>query len=324
MLGSSEIPSPTTKYGSRVPGQIMQNHQKNNTVIIPIASFLIGSFFGAVLSYFVWPELMKSIDVRLFGNAEVVVNINELKMLQENQHLEDISILFGTSNGVGWITAVKVGHKDLNRLFGEALVPDDFGKLGNLEYNVTIINLGKRKAKNVRLSFSGSVLETNQKKDATPNINFINCGGFGEQYSCDAKINNLKKGERAGFFVRAETSSVHDIKCTVESAGDCSINHRSFYVKKVTEKEQLGIKLDGKAISLLPPINELSTPVLFRYKPQDNKWIPTDKISLQFILAKEGIDFDISTIPDDVIINNYVIDKSDPLVGTQVIIEHSE
>lgn len=291
--------------------------------VLNIAIFLIGSFFGAVLAHFVWPGLMKAIDVKLFGTAEVVVNINELQMLQKTQHLEDFSVLFGTSNNAGWIAAVKVGHKDLNKLFGEILVPDDFGEFGNLEYNVTITNTGKRIAKNINLSFEGEGLKTDRERDISKNVDFINCGGFGAEHSCETKIKKLSKGERTGFFARAESSSARNIRCSMDSVGSCWVNYRNFYVKKVTQGERLDIRLDESSIQSIPPINESSIPVLFRYKTQTDKWLPIDKKSLQFLIAKEGLSFDISAIPDGASIDNYIIDRSDSL-GPKVIVEHSE
>ena len=80
-----------------------------------ILKYLVVAFVGALLSYFVFPDLMKSIDQRIFGTTEIVVNITELSPLEKVDRLEDFSMMLGTTMNYGWLAAVKTGQPELKR-----------------------------------------------------------------------------------------------------------------------------------------------------------------------------------------------------------------
>ena len=76
----------------------------------------------AVLSHFVWPDIMDTVDVKIFGKSEIIVNINEIHPLENAQQLENFALMFGTANGQGTILAVQIGQPELNRIFGDVLI----------------------------------------------------------------------------------------------------------------------------------------------------------------------------------------------------------
>ena len=272
-----------------------------------ILKYLVVAFVGALLSYFVFPDLMKSIDQRIFGTTEIVVNITELSPLEKVDRLEDFSMMLGTTMNYGWLAAVKTGQPELNKIFGDTLIPDDFGHLDQpIEYSITITNKGSRTARGLLLSLSGDNLKTDHERDKSSNIDFVNCGGFGNDFSCDVNIEDVAPNEKAAVFIRANSPSVHNISCNIESTGNCKVNMCNFYIRRVDLTQNVQIQLNNRRIKL-PPLNDGNQMVFYTYDYQKDKWLPSNKRGLELILKEKNLPFDISSIPDDAIINNYEI-----------------
>jgi len=243
-------------------------------MITAILFFLLGAFVIAILDHFIWPGFLDALDVRIFGKPMIVVNINEIQPLMNAQHLENFSLIFGTMNSQGTILAVQKGQPELNKVFGDAPIPTDFGRNGNnLEYFIGIINKGNRKARDIILTFSGDTLKTDYNIDVDKRIDFVNCGGSGSDYICDVRKKVLSPNEKVGMFVRAKTPSVADVNFKAKGNYDYFVNFRKFYARIINQGESVQMFLDKNEVAKLPPLNSNSNYLQYYYSPQENKWV---------------------------------------------------
>jgi hypothetical protein len=239
-------------------------------VIKYVVLLLIGAFVGAVCFYFIWPDLLNTIEVNLFGEPNIIVNINEINSLEDSQHLENFSLIFGTSNGLGTILAAQTGQPELNKTFGDIAIPIDFGENGNnLEYFINILNNGTGIAKDIKITFSGDTLKTDYKIDVDNRINFVSCGGS----DCDIRKNELGVNDRVGLFVKARTPTITNVNISAKGIFTSFVNYRKFYVKNIVEGESIQLFLNETQIAKLPPLNQNSNFIQYYYAPKENKWI---------------------------------------------------
>lgn len=99
----------------KTPGKIIQK-------IYKVILWILLGFVSAVLSNFVWSGWIDTIDEKLFGKAEIYVNINELHPLEEGLH-EDFALMFGTQNGIGMVVAVHQVYGGLNNVIKDVFIP---------------------------------------------------------------------------------------------------------------------------------------------------------------------------------------------------------
>jgi len=247
--------------------KLIENIIRENLTTSLIFAIIIGGFLG---HYFLDP-LWRRLDLIIFGEPEIIININEIHPLEENQSLKDFNITFGTANGMGQIVALQKSHPELNKDFGDAPIPDDFGEADNkLEYSIVFINKGTGNAKNIEITFSGDELNTNYDIDVSKKINYANCSSGN---NCVIKMKKLKTDDKAGIFVRAKTPSLSDINCKIGNKGESFINFRRFYVKTIKKGEQIQMFLDENRVAELPLLNEGPNFVFYSYSPQENRWI---------------------------------------------------
>lgn len=271
-----------------------------------IVTFIVGAFFGAFLSYFVWQEIMEKLDFLLFGKAEVIINITELNKLEPNKEiiLENSSLRYTSANGVRWIFLADLGQPDLTREFGISLIPEEFS---DTKYNILIKNKGNGIAKDLNLRFTGDNLKMDYINDVSSNIDYINCGDFDEAGSCEMKIEKLSQEQEATFFVKADQTSVNNISCEIKGISECYINRRIFYIAEIEKNNDVGFMLNSNIASSVPPINPKITPVTFWYDSTKNYWVPVDKNSPEFLIAERNFKSDLAFIPDNAVINGYTI-----------------
>lgn len=241
----------------------------SKAVIKVVSIFLVG-FITAVLTYFVWPDIMNAIDMKIFGKPEIIVNINEILPLENEQDLENFHLMFGTANGQGTILAAQIGQPELNKIFGDTLIPIDFGRNGNnLEYFICILNNGDRKARDVRVTFTGDTLKTDYNVDVDKRIDFVSCGGS----DCDIRKKELAANDKVGMFVKARTPSITNVNINAKGNYESFVNYRRFYVRMFVEGESIQIFLDENKVAELPPLNQNSNLLHYYYSQIENKWI---------------------------------------------------
>jgi hypothetical protein len=244
---------------------------KAKKIVLAALGFIFTAFIGAVLSHFVWPGFMNTIDEKLLGKPDIIVNVNEIHPLENEQHLENFALMFGTASGQGTVLAAQIGQPELNKIFGDVIIPIDFGRNDNkLEYSILILNSGDRTARDVKVTFSGDMLKTDYKLDVDERIDFVSCGGA----NCDIRIKQLAPDEKVGMFVKARTPSVANVNISAKGNYDSFVNFRRFYARTILESESIPLYLDGTNIAALPPINKNPGFLQYYYSPQENKWIP--------------------------------------------------
>jgi hypothetical protein len=245
-----------------------------NKIASTVITFLVFAFIGALLDHFVWPGALDSIDKKIFGEPEIIVNINEVHPLENAQRLEDFALMFVTGRGIGMISAINKGHPDLNRMFGDTLIPTDIGRAGNnLEYNICIVNSGNRKAKDIKITFLGDQLKTDYKVDVDRRIDFVSCGGSGSQCICDIRKKELAPKDKVGLFVKARTPSITNVNINAKGNYSCFVNFRTFYARLIQKGESVQLFLDNNRVAELPRLNSDSNYKQYYYSPQTNEWI---------------------------------------------------
>lgn len=242
----------------------------------PILIFLFGLFIGALLNEFVFPPILKSVKIFVFGEPKIIFNLTELRPITSIKNLENFSLLFGTANRTGLLILTQTGQKDLNKEYGMTLVPTKpIGLKDHTEYSFILKNTGTGKAKNVIINLGSSFEIKIPEMEKSGNINFVNCGGFADKYSCLIKIEELKAGETANFTAYTREPGIGNIECTVNGDNSlCYKNHRHFYVGDVFPG--LVFEMNEKKIQF-PQISQSNNYILYYYSPKEDKW----KILLQ-------------------------------------------
>jgi len=151
---------------------------------------------------------VNTIDEKLLGKPEIIVNVNQIHPLENEQDLENFSVVFGTTHGIGTILAAQLGNLELNKIFGNTPIPVGYGlKSKDLEYSIAvfnnskhaIINNGKRKVKDIKIVFSGDKLKEDNEVNNDKKFDFVNIAEFGNQH--ELRKNVLAPNEIAFFGV---------------------------------------------------------------------------------------------------------------------------
>ena len=230
------------------------------SIIISILIFFLGAFTTAVLDRFIWPGILEKIEIKILGPKRAILNIAELIPLEVGSqiHLENFNLTFATAMSRGWIVAIKKGHPDLRKEFGQVLFPTVLSnQFGMMDYSVMIKNTGTRKLSNIRVKIH-SKDEIKYKKDELVNIDFINCGGFSDNRFCEVRINKLGKGSMAGLLVGTNPKGVWNVECDIDNSVQvCEKNYQNFYVVDAAKITATGLDFEDRKITInsFPEIN---------------------------------------------------------------------
>lgn len=249
------------------------------SIIISIIIFILGAFTTAILDRFVWPGLLEKIEVKILGPKRAVLNIAEFVPLEVGSEikLENFNLTFATVANQGWVVAIKKGHNNLRKEFGQVLFPTVLSnQLGIMDYSVMIKNTGRRRLSDIRIKIQ-SKDEIKYKNNANElvNIDFINCGGFSDNQFCDIRVNKLGKGFMAGLLVGTSPRSIWNVECDIGGSTQiCEKNYQNFYVADVAKITAVSLDLGDRKIILnsLPEINNLQELFIYSYSVKENKW----------------------------------------------------
>ncbi|NQV00795.1 MAG: hypothetical protein HQ537_01585 [Parcubacteria group bacterium] len=251
------------------------NFYHNHPILYSLAAFFVFSLFTF---FFLDPIFNKISDV--FGKKpKIIVNVNEIEEIKSGMKLTDFNLLFGTYNGKAYLTAVKIGDKDLNKIFGYSPMPDKLVPCVNcVEYGFSLKNTGRKEAKDINidlLSLSDLVII---KNEMDPKITNVNCGGILNNKGCRIKIDRLDINETVLFTGFAKGPGIRTINCEIDGNEEkCLLNFRNFYIHEV--KPGFMFDLGDEKISF-PPINETDNYVQYYYNVSKKEWIETDVSSL--------------------------------------------
>jgi hypothetical protein len=246
--------------------------KKGKAILYFLLTTIISICIGAVLNHFVWPDIMDTMEVKMFGKTEIIVNINEINPLEEGQ-LENFSLMFGTQNGIGMLVAVQKGHPDLDKIFNDVFIPYDLDKNSNNPvYFIGILNNGNREARDLRVTFTGDTLKI-ERIDFDKKIDFVNCGGSGSQSICDIKENELAPNEKISLLVKARTPSIANVNISAKGNFESFVNFKHYFAKTIVEGELFQLYLDNNKVAELPPLNQNPNFLQYYYSPQENRWI---------------------------------------------------
>lgn len=247
------------------------------SILIPILIFFLGAFSTAISDRFVWPGILKKMEVTILGPKRAVLNIAELTPLNAGAQikLENFNLTFATAMGRGWIVAIKKGHNDLRKEFGQVLFPTVLSnQFGMMDYSVMIKNTGDRKLSDVRIKIY-SKDEIKYKNNELVNTDFINCGGFSNNRFCDIRVNKLGKDSRAGLLVGTSPKGIWNVECDIGSSAQiCEKNYQNFYIADVTKITAAGLDFGDKRVIInsFPNISNQPELTVYSYSPKENKW----------------------------------------------------
>lgn len=250
---------------------------KTMSIIISIIIFTLGAFTTAILDRFIWPGLLEKIEIKILGPKRAILNIAELIPLEAGSEvkLENFNLTFATATSRGWIVAIKKGHNDLRKEFGQVLFPSVLsGQFGMTDYSVMVKNTGTRKLSNVRIKIQ-SKDEIKFRENELVNIDFINCGGFADNRFCDARVTSLEKGSMAGLLIGTSLRGVWNVECNIESTMYiCEKNYQYFYVADVSKISGAGLDFGDKKIIInsFPHISNQPEFTIYSYSVKENKW----------------------------------------------------
>lgn len=246
-------------------------------LIISIIIFIAGAFTTAILDRFIWPGLLEKIEVSILGPKRAILNIAELIPLDTGAQikLENFNLTFATAMGRGWVVAIKKGHNDLRKEFGQVLFPNILSnQFGMMDYSVMIKNTGDRKLSDVRIKIQ-SKDEIKYKNNELVNIDFINCGGFSDNRFCDIKINKLRKDSMAGLLVGASPRGIRNVECNIRgSTHICEKNYQNFYITNIGKITAVGLDIGDRKliINSFPDVSNQPNLIIYSYSLKENKW----------------------------------------------------
>jgi len=249
-----------------------------SVIIIQILIFILGAFTTVIMDRFIWPGLLEKIEISILGPKRAVLNIAELIPLEaESQmRLENFNLTFATAMGRGWIVAIKKGHDDLRKEFGQVLFPTVLSnQFGIMDYSVIVKNTGTRKLNNIRVKIY-SKDEIKYRKNELIDIDFINCGGFSKNRFCETKINRLEINSMAGLLLGTSLRGIWNIECDIEGIAQiCEKNYQNFYIADIVKITGAGLDFGDKKVIIdsFPNISNQSELVIYSYSVKENKWI---------------------------------------------------
>lgn len=247
------------------------------SIIISILIFFLGVFTTAILDRFIWPGLLEKIEIKILGSKRAILNIAELISLEAESgiKLENFDLTFATAVGRGWIVAIRKGHNNLRKEFGQVLFPSVLsGQFEMMDYSLTIKNTGRRKLSNIRIKIQ-SKDEIKYKENELVNIDFRNCGGFSDNHFFETRTNKLRKGEMAGLLVGTSQRGIWNIECSIDgSVQICEKNYQKFYVVDIAKITGVGLDFRNRKIIInsFPGINNQSKLTIYSYSVKESKW----------------------------------------------------
>lgn len=250
---------------------------KTMSIVISILIFISGAFTTTFFDRFIWPGLLGKIEVKILGPKRVILNIAELVPLKTGSELklENFNLTFATTMGRGWIVAIKKGHNDLRKEFGQVLFPSELSsQFGMTDYSVMIKNTGRRKLSNVRIKIQ-SKDEIKYRENELVNINFINCGGFSDNRFCEARMDKLRKGLMAGLLIGTSPRGIWNVECDIDGSAEiCEKNYQNFYIADVAKITAVGLNFGDRKImsNSFPEINNRRELFIYSYSVKENKW----------------------------------------------------
>jgi len=247
------------------------------SIIVSILIFIFGAFTTAILDRFIWPGFLEKIETKILGQKRAVLNIAELIPLEveSEMKLENFNLTFATAGGQGWIVAIKKGHNDLRKEFGQVLFPSllsDQFKI--IDYSVMIKNTGGRKLNNVRIKIQ-SKDEIKYRENELVNIDFINCGGFTDNHFCEVRVHELENNAVAGLLIGTSLNGIWNVECGVDDSTQmCEKNYQNFYIANIAKITSIGLGFGDKKIIInsFPDINNQSELAIYSYSVKENKW----------------------------------------------------
>lgn len=248
-----------------------------SAIIIPILMFILGTFVTAIMDRFIWPGLLGKIEISILGPKRVILNIAELTPFEagSQMHLENFNLTFATAMGRGWVVAIKKGHDDLRKEFGQVLFPTALsGQFDMIDYSVMVKNTGVRRLSNIRVKIR-SKDEIKYKKEELRNVDFVNCGGFSENRFCEIRVDKLKKDSMAGLLVGTSKRGIWDVECGIDNSVQiCEKNYQNFYVADIAKITAAGLDFGDRKVIInsFPSISNQSALTIYSYSPTENKW----------------------------------------------------
>jgi hypothetical protein len=200
----------------------------------------------------------------------IIVNVIKVEPLNQNSsgRLENFNLLFNTFSGKALIAIVKISDMNLNKLYGNAYIPD---KLINPEsymnYTISLKNIEDEVAKNITVDLISKndihVLEHD------PKIKIINCGITPMAKSCHLEISTLSHNEEIFFCTLNDEFEKKQFNVKVDGEKErVSSNFISFQV--CPYPSPFIMEFDRKKLKF-PPINNESVPKVYYWK-KDNTW----------------------------------------------------
>lgn len=248
-----------------------------SAIIIPVIIFIFGAFTTAILDRFIWLGLLEKIETKMLGPKRAILNIAELIPLETGSEikLENFNLTFATAAGRGWVVAIKKGHNDLRKEFGQVLFPSVLSRqFGMTDYSVMIKNTGSRKLNNIRIKIQ-SKDEIKYRESELVNIDFINCGGFSDNRFCEVRINKLGNGLMAGLLVGTSPRRIWNVECDIENTTQiCEKNYQNFYVADIVKIRSASLDFRDKKIIInsFPDISNQLELAIYSYSVEENKW----------------------------------------------------
>lgn len=249
------------------------------SIIVSILIFVAGAFVTVILDRFIWPGLLEKIEISILGPKRAVLNVAELVPLEAGSqvHLEDFNLTFATAMDRGWIVAIKKGHDDLQKEFGQVMFPTVLSKqFEMMDYSVMIKNTGDRDLSDIRIKIY-SKDEIKYKENELVNVNFINCAGFSDNHFCEIRVNELKNGSMAGLLVGTRLGGIWNVECDISNSTQiCEKNYQNFYIADIAKITAAGLDFGDRKviINTFPEISNRPTLTIYSYSPRENKWNP--------------------------------------------------
>ncbi|TSC89527.1 MAG: hypothetical protein G01um10143_17 [Parcubacteria group bacterium Gr01-1014_3] len=248
------------------------------------------------------------------------VNLTEVQRWKLTDTIHDAHYLFSTSRGQGLLIAVKdIDFGLLNRAAERVFITTDFLTCTDCsEYNTDVVNIGPDLVREITIELDGgSKIIPFFDKDVPAGMQ-VNCK---RQTGCTLVIDSLAAGETLKIPLLGGSGGI-TISCTVE--GKQEFCHKD-YIKVFASFIPPGFSGDITATGVktkIPPLNNSSSVKCYKLDGKSIRWLSVDgcffdvigqggsemtKQDLEKILRANGHNFDISSIPDGTIINNYEI-----------------
>ena len=295
----------------------------NNPWVVGIGLLIIGSLLVSIYK----SDVVRDYYEYFFSNPVVRVNLTEVKESQPGITLHDINYLFTSFKGQGTLVAVKnIDFDLLDREFEEIFVTTDFTICDHcVEYNVSIANVGKSMAEDIIIELQGNSKIFPFSNEDIPSAVELTCSDIGK---CIINIESLKPGEILRIPLLGGEGGV-TFSCAVDGVQEyCYKDYIDAFAYVIPAASWGEIEVDGQFIKL-PELNNSDVPQCFHMDTESFRWLSFECGSGHFMrsyssyekvggISKEelieklkqmGLDYDLSSIPDNAIINSYRLRK---------------